>query len=176
VEAESCPASVFDQFCLSFHPARMPLCPTKRGAVRSVCDSRSKFFRGCQYTQSSYLQKVLCITGDVARGGKALPLFPALSQTPCARQGVPSPSDLASERSFANEMSRRIKPARARVRRRRRASHVDDIARCGRWRMATTDGVDAKLVRPSIQRIGSVEAAPRTLPMSQLGYQRNCRT
>ena len=47
----------------------------ERGAVRSFCDSRSKFFRGCQYTQSSYLQEVLCITEDIARGGKALALF-----------------------------------------------------------------------------------------------------
>src|ERR1700726_3866419 len=34
----------------------------ERGAVRSNCDSRSKLFRGCQYTQSSYLRVVLSIS------------------------------------------------------------------------------------------------------------------
>ena len=63
--------------------------------------------------------------GDVARGGKALQLF-----------GV-----TARLASFANEISRRIKPGPSRVRRRRRASHVDDIARWGRWRMVTADGI-----------------------------------
>jgi hypothetical protein len=32
-------------------------------------------------------------------------------------------------------------------------SHVDDIARCGNWRMATAGGVVAKLMHPSIQRM-----------------------
>jgi hypothetical protein len=40
------------------------------------------FFRGCQYTQSSDLQEVLCIREDIATGGKALALFSASSQGP----------------------------------------------------------------------------------------------
>lgn len=35
----------------------------ERGAVRAISDSRLKFFRGCQYTQSSYTGVVLCTTG-----------------------------------------------------------------------------------------------------------------
>src|ERR1700681_3887028 len=50
-------------------------------------------------------------------------------------------------------------------------SHVDDIARCWRWRMATAGGVVAKLMRPSIQRICWLDGigrgrAPHTAPIA----------
>ena len=75
MEAESCPASVFDQFCLSFHPARTPPCPTIRGAVRSICDSRSKLFRGCQYTHSSYLRDGAVHNGGHREGRQGAAVF-----------------------------------------------------------------------------------------------------
>jgi hypothetical protein len=35
---------VFDQFCLSFHPARIPLCPTKGGLSVRFATLDQKFF------------------------------------------------------------------------------------------------------------------------------------
>jgi hypothetical protein len=128
----------------------------ERAAVGSICDSRLKCFRGCQYKLSYIILltgMTLCIAGDIARGGKALSSFSASLQAGVLARECHHQVILPQKRSLANEMSRRIKPGRARVRRRRRAFHVDDIARCGRWRMATAGGADAKLMHPSIQRI-----------------------
>src|ERR1700694_2817100 len=72
----------------------MPLCPTKGGLSVRFATLRLKFFRGCQYTQSSYLQEGAVHNGDIARGGKALALFSASSQHPkFSPKSVPSPSE-----------------------------------------------------------------------------------
>src|SRR5258708_39594093 len=63
VEAESCPASVLDQLLDELQSSPDDTMSDERGAVRAISDSRSKFFRGCQYTQSSYTGMVLCIAG-----------------------------------------------------------------------------------------------------------------
>jgi hypothetical protein len=47
----------------------------ERGAVRAISDSRLKFLRECQYTQSC--RSAAVHNGDIARGGKALPFFSA---------------------------------------------------------------------------------------------------
>src|SRR6202042_1373428 len=73
--------------------------PTMRGAVRPICDSRSKLFRGCQYTRSSYLQYGAVHNGGTSRGAaRRCRLFSASSQGQRSRQKVPSPSDPASEK------------------------------------------------------------------------------
>src|SRR6266852_5008288 len=70
VEAESCPASVFDQLLDELQSSRPDATMSdERGAVRAISDSRLKFFRECQYTQSSYTGMVLCITGT-SRGAE----------------------------------------------------------------------------------------------------------
>jgi hypothetical protein len=142
----------------------------ERGAVRSICDSRPKFFRGCQYTRSSYLQEGAVHNGGHREGGKVLPLFSASSQGQRSRQRVPSrilpQKKVACERDVQAHQARSSPGCDAEG----GASHVDDIARCGRWRMATADGVDAKLVRPSIQvdagLMGSVGAVPHPAPVA----------
>src|SRR5258708_5882089 len=63
VEAESCPASVLDQLLDELQSSPDDTMSDERGAVRAISDSRSKFFRGCQYTQSSYTGMELCIAG-----------------------------------------------------------------------------------------------------------------
>jgi hypothetical protein len=110
VEAENCPATVFDQLCLSFHPARMPPCPTARGLSVRFATLDQNFFRGCQYTQSSYLQ------GDAVHNGgrretcgKALP---SLFRRPAFSPESAVPVDPAQKRSFAN--AGRIQPSRHR--------------------------------------------------------------
>src|SRR6266478_4647233 len=55
----------------------------ERAAVGSICDSRLKCFRGCQYKLSYIILltgMTLCIAGDIARGGKALSSFSASLQ------------------------------------------------------------------------------------------------
>ena len=120
----------------------------ERGAVRSNCDSRSKLFRGCQYTQSSYLRVVLSI-GERRQG--AAVFFQrhhkaSILARECRHQVI-----LPQKRSFAN--AGRIKPGRARVRRRRRAFSRRRHRSLREMAEVTAGGVDAKLVRPSIQRI-----------------------
>ena len=66
---------MFDQSCLSFHPARMPLCPTKGGPSVRFATLDQIFFEDVNTHNRHIYGKVLCITGDIARGGKALPLF-----------------------------------------------------------------------------------------------------
>src|ERR1700730_11462126 len=70
----------------------------ERGAVRSFCDSRSKFFRGCQYTQSSYLQDSAVNNGGHREGRQRAVVFFRSSQAQRSRQRVPSPGDPASEK------------------------------------------------------------------------------
>ena len=73
---------MFDQFCLSFHPARMPLCPTKGELSVRFATLDQNFFEDVNTHNRHIYRKVLCITGDIARGGKALALFSASSQGP----------------------------------------------------------------------------------------------
>jgi hypothetical protein len=61
---------VLPRFCVRSVLFELPSSPDAtmsegRAAVRSICDSRSKFFRGYQYIQSSYLQD-----GVVPNGGR----------------------------------------------------------------------------------------------------------
>ena len=65
----------------------------ERGAVRSVCDSRSNFFRGCQYTQSSYLREGAVHNGGHRKGRQGAAAVSASSQGWRYRQRVPSPSE-----------------------------------------------------------------------------------
>ena len=145
---------MFDQFFLSFHPARMPPCPTKGGLSVRFATLDQNFFENVKTHNRHIYRMVLCIAGDIARGGKAPSSFSASSQGQRSRQRVPSPSDPASEKVVCE---RDVQAHQSQVEpgcdAEGGASHVDDIARCGRWRMATAGGVVAKLMRPSIQRI-----------------------
>jgi hypothetical protein len=137
----------------------------ERRAVRSICDSRPKFFRGCQYTRSSYLRDGALHNAGHREGRQGAAAFFQRHRKASVLARECHHESCRRKRSFANEMSRR----------------VDDIARCGRWRMATADGVDAKLVRPSIQvdagLMGSVGAVPRKWrPLFQAGRAPNVRS
>ena len=99
----------------------MPLCPTKGGAVRSFCDSRSKFFRGCQYTQSSDLHEVLRMREDIARGEGRWRFFQCHRKARSSRQRAPSPSESCLRKGrLRTRCPSASKPGRAPARRRRR--------------------------------------------------------
>lgn len=66
---------MFDQFCLSFHPARMPLCPTKGGLSVRFATLDRNFFKDVNIHNRHIYRIVPCMTGDIARGGKALAAF-----------------------------------------------------------------------------------------------------
>jgi len=141
----------------------------ERGAVRSICDSRSKLFRGCQYTQSAYLRVVLSITGDIARGGKALPRYRKASvlARECRHQVI-----LPQKKVVC---ARRAHQARSSPGATQKAGFLTstDIARCGRWRRPPRAAFTRSSCVPQSNvyagLMGSVEVVPRTLPMSPMG-------
>jgi hypothetical protein len=96
---------------------------------------------------------MLCITGDIARGGKALSSFSASSQGRRSRQRVPSPRDPASEKVVC-ERDVQAHQARSSPGATQKAGFSRRRHRSLR-KMAdgTAGGVDAKLMHPSIQRI-----------------------
>ena len=169
------PASVFDQFCLSFHPARMPPCPTKGGLSVRFATLDQNFFENVNTRNCHIYRMALCIAGGIVRGGKAPSSFPASSQGQRSRQRVPSPSDPASEKVVC-ERDVQAHQARQSPGATQKAglltSTTSLAAGDGGWpprvALARSSGVRQSNVYAGL--MGSVEAVPRTLPMSPMGH------
>jgi hypothetical protein len=125
--------------------------------------------------RATYSLMMLRITGTSRGAARRCRLFSASSQGQRSRERVPSPGDPASEKVVC-ERDGQAHQARSSPGATQKAglSHVDDIAHCGRRRRPPR----AALTRSSCVRqsnvyaglMGSVEAVPRTLPMSPMGH------
>jgi hypothetical protein len=99
------PASVFDQLLDELQRSPDATMSDERGAVRAISDSRLKFFRGCQYTQSSSTEMCCALRGH--RGGRqrAAAFFQRHRKLSAPARERHDQGILPQKTSFANEMS-----------------------------------------------------------------------
>jgi hypothetical protein len=80
---------VFDQLLDELQPSPDATMSDERGAVRAIPDSRLNFFEDVNTHNRHIYRNGAVHNGDIARGGKGLPLFSASSEAQRSRQRAP---------------------------------------------------------------------------------------